>query len=419
MERSQYVKRVLILVPSLGLGGAERSASQLYNYLDKTYEAYVCVFSCASEMENSSNQMRILNLNTTYSKNIIGKIIILIKRFFRLYKIIEDLNINVVISFMTVSNFLNILIPVKHKKIISVRSYDLFRKRSFTGKEKTIRILEKLLYKHADGIIAVSQSLKKAIIEQYKLLPKKVIVIYNSCDRNDIIKKSRISVDSRYNSLADYPTIATIGRLEEAKGYDHLIRIFSHIKKSISDAKLIIVGDGSLQHDLYNTAIKNDLKVCLEGTTPLDNMSHFDLIMTGKQTNPFPYIANAKAFVLTSIYEGFPNGLIEAMCLGLPIIATDCLSGPREIISPRMTLDSSPVMKPIECEYGVLMPVFDKTNNINTALSNSELAWAQWIIEFFNNPEKQQKFRNKSLIRCNFFQSNLMNLEWNQLIENI
>jgi glycosyltransferase involved in cell wall biosynthesis len=419
MERSQSMKRVLILIPSLGLGGAERSASQLYTYLAKTYKVYLCVFSCATEMENSNDQMQILNLNTPYSKNIIGKIIILIKRSFRLYKIIKDFQIDVVISFMTVSNFLNILIPINHKKIISIRSYDLFRKRSFTNKEKLIRILEKLLYKHADKIIVVSQVLKNAIIKQYNLLPKKVGVIYNSFDSKDIFKKSIVSIDSRYKNLTCYPIIATVGRLEEAKGYDHLIKIFSYIKKYVTTAKLIIVGNGSLQKKLYDTAKFNGLAVWLKNKNQLDSIDGFDVILTGEQSNPFPYIVNAIAFVLTSIYEGFPNVLTEAMCLGLPIIAADCLSGPREIIAPHMSLDSLPTLKPIECEYGILMPVFDKNNTINTILHNNELVWAQRIIELLNNSEEQKKFRNKSLIRCKFFQSSSINLEWNKLIDNI
>lgn len=112
--------------------------------------------------------------------------------------------------------------------------------------------------------------------------------------------------------------IVAMGRFEEEKGFDLLLQAFARVHCVHLDWTLTILGDGPLRSKLEALCEKSGLS----GSVSLP----------GNVRNPHTYLINADIFVLSSRFEGFPNAILDAMVCGLPVIATDCRSGPREIL---------------------------------------------------------------------------------------
>lgn len=137
------------------------------------------------------------------------------------------------------------------------------------------------------------------------------------------------------------PILITAGRLVEAKGHEYLIRSFSKVRKN-KVCKLVVLGQGPLEGRLKS--LVKDLHL------------NEEVLFPGFQKNPYAYFSESEIFVLSSLHEGFGKVLVEAMACGLPIISTDCRSGPREILAPRTNFLTE--AKDIEiAEYGRLTPV--------------------------------------------------------------
>ena len=103
---------------------------------------------------------------------------------------------------------------------------------------------------------------------------------------------------------------------------------------------------------------------------------------TGVKRNPYPYLKKGSLYVLTSYYEGFPNALVEAMAIGLPIIATDCMTGPREIL---------------EDKYGILISNMSPELNLEEAvIAEEEKELSERIIDLLENPKKMKHYQEMS-----------------------
>jgi glycosyltransferase involved in cell wall biosynthesis len=150
------------------------------------------------------------------------------------------------------------------------------------------------------------------LIEHYGFNKNKIAVINNPVDRR-IENYNHVgrSLDS-----VSRDTILFVGRLDKQKGLHYLLKSFS--KLDTSDVILKLVGKGPL---------KEELMVLAERLNILDRV-YFE----GFQSDIIPYYLSSKITVLSSVYEGFPNALIESITLGTPVVAFDCQSGPSEII---------------------------------------------------------------------------------------
>ena len=169
-----------------------------------------------------------------------------------------------------------------------------------------VRKLRDFLYGFADGVVLQTKWNQDYFKGNVK---KKSIVIYNP-----------IMMQNHYGEAIDFAKenlIVTVGRLEKQKNQELLISAFSVFHKVHPEYKLEILGEGSY---------RPELEKCITEVGMQD-----DIMLPGNVTNVFDRIKGAKAFVLTSHYEGMPNALMEAMCLGLPIISTN-IAGVTELI---------------------------------------------------------------------------------------
>ena len=180
-----------------------------------------------------------------------------------------------------------------------------------------IPIVDRLLYRVADGIIAVSDGVRLDSEKFLGIERGKCQTIYNPIDTTRILRAGEEPLDHPWFNSDAPPMILTAGRLEKQKDLLNLIEAFVQVRKQ-TDAHLMILGEGS------------ERKV-LEARVRECGLDQF-VLMPGFAKNPYPYFRRAAVFALSSEWEGLPTVLIEALSFGLPIVATDCPSGPSEIL---------------------------------------------------------------------------------------
>jgi glycosyltransferase involved in cell wall biosynthesis len=181
---------------------------------------------------------------------------------------------------------------------------------------KRHHVLIRIFYPFLNSIIAVSNGVKHNLVTKYRFLKaEKIVTIPNIIDiqfGNYSSKESKITTDT------SVPIILSVGRLDKSKGYDVLIRSHHLLITEKVFHKLIILGEGVERQNLE--AMIRELG--LEGSVMLPGF-HSDL---------YPWLKQATAFVLSSRFEGFGRVIVEAMALGIPVVATDCPYGPSEIL---------------------------------------------------------------------------------------
>ncbi len=172
-------------------------------------------------------------------------------------------------------------------------------------------------YIKCDGIICVSEGVKEDFCSLTGIQADKVTTIYNPIVTEDIGILANEEVEHPWFNEDQPPVIISVGRLEEPKNFQFLIETFEIVRQR-KNCRLVIVGEG------------NDRSI-LESRIFLS--PHFsDIQLLGNQINPYKYVRRAKVFVLSSLWEGLPTVVVEAMALGTPVVSTDCPSGPREIL---------------------------------------------------------------------------------------
>ena len=182
-------------------------------------------------------------------------------------------------------------------------------------KDRIMRSLIARFYPQADQVFPSSEGVKEGLT-RFGVDREQMQVVYNPVSLSEIDEAASASPpDANTDSL---PTIITVGRLAYQKDHATLLRAFA-IARSRIDARLVLVGQGPLHDEL--TALASELGISDR------------VIFAGWQQNPFAWMANADLFVLSSRFEGFGNVVIEAMACGLPVVSTDCPSGPSEILA--------------------------------------------------------------------------------------
>jgi glycosyltransferase involved in cell wall biosynthesis len=173
------------------------------------------------------------------------------------------------------------------------------------------------LYPRIDRIVAVSEGVAEDTAAIARLPPERIGVIRNPVITSELPVLAEESCGHRWLQPGQPPVIVGAGRFQRQKDFPTLIRAFARVRAERL-CRLIILGEGGDQAKLER------LIAALELTAYID--------LPGFQSNPYPFLARADLFVLSSAWEGSPNVLTEAMALGTPVVSTDCPSGPRELL---------------------------------------------------------------------------------------
>jgi glycosyltransferase involved in cell wall biosynthesis len=204
--------------------------------------------------------------------------------------------------------------------------------------------LVKRFYPWADGIVAVSKGVADDLAKLTGLPCERIRVIYNPVVTSELRSKAESAFDHPWFAPGQPPVVLAAGRLTAQKDFPTLIRAFSRVYKT-RPVRLLILGEGEERPTLLALAKENDLE--------------HDMGLPGFVENPYAFMARAAVFALSSLWEALPTVLVEAMYCGAPVVATDCPSGPREILA--------------DGRYGRLVPVGDVdalASAIDTTLSS-------------------------------------------------
>ncbi len=292
--------KIAFVLQSLRKGGAERVVSILSKEFEKMgHEVIIILFR---DIKNYDYGGRIVALNSPPSSFKVVKLYRFARRVQCLRRVFEREKPDKIFSFVESSNFVTVLSG--YDAIVSVRNNPL-RKHASWQKE-----MIKLLYNrdNVKKVVAVSKEIEDILKDKFNL--KRVTHIHNPIviDENYQIKEDL----SKYS-----PFLLAVGRLHPQKNFYMLINAFLDSLSSM-EMKLLIVGEGKERESLLDLIEKRDAK---------DRV-----FLMGNRDNIKDFYAQAEMFVLSSRYEGFPNVLAEALSFSIPSIATDCPTGPKEII---------------------------------------------------------------------------------------
>lgn len=394
------MKRVLILTTSIGGGGAERNAALLSRFLNA--KVFLAVYETKSHSYPHGGQL--INLKIKPNRGVYKKIKSLFAQRRKLINLKRELNIDAVISFLDPPNFLNLVAKNNRKSIVTIRNFKTLKDVEISTRIERIQnwLLTKL-YNKADKVVVLTQEMKEDMILNYNVNQERLKVIPNGTDIDAIQAAMVESIPDFMNSLFGNKVLVTVGKLLPQKGHVSLIRIFHGIKEKLLKSKLIIIGQGQLETALIKLASSLGLR-CY--TPEMINkgipVADYDVFFLGFQSNPFKYIARSSVFILPSLFEGFPNVIIEAMACKCPIVSSDCKSGPREIIAPGKN-NGEIISYPYFAPYGVLMPVLTKVESECVGLTKNEQLWVEALVSMLTDNAVLQKLSKASNCRSEVY----------------
>ncbi len=396
--------KLYFLINSLAGGGAEKVAIRLSEHLPMS--AFILLERDVKY--KTDKPIFFLSNHSTKTSPIIKTLSIPIYA----YKLSKFLKKNsLAVSFLERANFVNIIskLSKKHRAIISVH---MDQKTGHVGLRKLNKLLVRILYPKADLVIAVSQGVKQSLIN-LGIEEEKIKVIYNPYPIDEIRELAKEPLGS-YEEIFKHPVLITAGRLTKPKGQWYLLRVFKALKEKHKDLKLVILGEGELKDYLVKLSQELGLKTYVWDRDKLSES--FTVYLLGFQKNPFKFIARSKLFVFPSLWEGFPNALVEAMACGVCVVSSDCRSGPREILAPNTDFNYQ-TQKPEFAEYGVLMPVFEvKYKTANEPLEEREIMWVETIDKLLEDENLRKNYSEKTKQRAEDFRIEKIVQEWKEIL---
>lgn len=405
--------RIGLLIPSLEYGGAQRALLALaVGLLERGYSLRLLLIDDVRAIDLPGTEAQKLLLNRsirvlgggfswTRYLGTIGKIIGMAINVRRLKVVAKEDQLSIVISFLERANLLSLMALEGVPRIISVRKHmEMALAEKSWIKSSLIRIAYPLLVRQADAVVCNSSESAKSFARKFPQTRAPIVTILNSVSPTIVGAATEPIVDA--NELDGRPVVVAVGRLKPAKGFVPLLRAFSLVHARVSDAVLVIVGDGPEREKLERVA------------SALGIREHVRL--KGLQANPYPWLARGTLFVLPSRAEGFPNALLEAMALGVPVIAADCPSGPREILAPDTPSDSAATrLEP--ARYGILAPRMPPMDlSIDAELWPSEVALADGMVQLLCDKALRDRYRDAAKVGAARFGPSETVRRWGELI---
>lgn len=306
-------KRITFFLDALHGGGAEKAVVNLLKGLAQLDEFDLDLILSALEgpyLDQVPKEVRIVDLN---KGRVITSILPLVKylRKNRPWAFIGNMgHVNVVAAMAKELSGIETRLVLVEQNTLSGDKSDLFR-------AKLVPPVMKLLYPRADVVAGVSVGVARDVEQQLGLGKETVKVLNNPVVNEDLITKSQASLDHHWFTSDAPPVFLAVGRLNQQKDFPNLLNAFALVRKQ-KLARLIILGEGQDRQKLE---------------TMIDNLGiRDDVLLPGFIKNPYAYMSRASCFVLSSRQEGLPTVLIEAIACGCPVVATNCPSGPDEIL---------------------------------------------------------------------------------------
>ena len=315
------IEKVIIFIPAIEKGGVERNAIWVANELasKKIQVDVVFVRAAKGQCEKFADGVAKVQMPLKKSKLLNQRIndAIYIRKSFDKYLQTQNSDNTIVIAFQSASVAIDICRKNNVKIVCRLSNHPNAVRYEKSLLRKISEWLKPYTYKKADAVIANSKRLSMDFEEK---IGKTVITVYNPIDFDRIeqlkqgeIEKELVQEAKEYEGKL----LISIGRLAVQKDLETLIKGYASCKY-YRESMLWIIGEGNEREKLQKIIEQ------------LNMQEHIRLL--GYQENVYKYLKYADLFIQTSLYEGCPNALIEAIAAGVPAIATNCLSGPEEVL---------------------------------------------------------------------------------------
>lgn len=386
----------------LSRGGTEKSVCKLSVELSKKFNVIIATFlSSALFPATYLFSGTLICLNETGSESSISK---LIKRRKFVSAIKRDNDIDISISFLKSADLINAMTSSDtHKSILSVRT-DLDK--LIIGKKNRLLysyIFSKMNAVHVQNISNYNKLLCLIDASKVELIPNyfNIQTIRSQC----IEKLEFVNRQTHF-------IFGITGTLYRAKGQKHIFKIMSDLKKDdINNMILVLQGglDSYREYEQYASSLGLNVKVS-DHEEPID-LNEADIFVLGFSSNPYKMISSVDATILSSYYEGSPNALVESMICGIPAIAADCQTGPREIL---YGLDNK-----VEESRGYLLPVFAEESLAVKELSKQEEEWKQFLKQVLTKEIALNDRVSEATKYVQQYDVNVVISQWHNLIQNV
>ena len=402
-------KRIALVVNTLSGGGAERTVSNLSRGLCGRYDIDLIVND--REHLEYPYKGRLISLEMPADGERMGalyEIGLLLRRTSVLRHLKKKRRYAAVISFSGMSNLANVLSGKRYGKvIISVRNSVLKGMKGSRVRQFISSTILRWCCRTSDMTVSCSKGIADELENYYGLRNEKSAVIYNGLEIPMIRKKAAEKVpDLDGAEWKDRKLIVTAGRLTYQKGQWHLLRAVRKLADEGFPVHPLILGEGELEPVLRSEALR----------LGISNMVTF----AGFAENPYKYMARADVVVMSSLYEGFCNVILEALACGVPVISTDHETGAREILAPDTDYHVKVTDRVEAAAYGILVPVCkDDFSDKENEISGQESLMADAIREVLTEEELRQHYRKAALQRAGQLDISQICKKWEDLIEGI
>ena len=355
-------KKIAIITYSLCGGGAERTVANLLKYLDKDkYETHLVLMNSDIDYEIPENQIIHYIEKSDRFESEWRKLVKLPMLAYRFAKYCKANQIEMVFSVMNRPNMVTTMaraFGLKAQLLISERFYTpyFYNNDSMAGRFKTW--LLKKCYRKADCILPNSEGTRDALQNMFGINTEyKVIKNPTNIESIRTRRFEEVTDSIDFNKF----TFVDVAAFRDEKNHALLIDAVADIRNR--DFQLLLIGKGILQDAMKEKVASLNLQD--------------KILFLPFADNPFKYLHRSSCFISSSLTEGFPNILIESMICGLPVIAADCKTGPRELLAPDTDINKVIAAGEIEiAKYGVLCAINSKASLVaamNWALDNPEL----------------------------------------------
>ncbi|RXJ55395.1 glycosyltransferase [Candidatus Marinarcus aquaticus] len=295
--------KILFIVDTLAFGGAQKVLFEQMKYIKKQgYE--VALFSIKKNMYHNWFEEFLIYGAINEQQSIATNIFVVLEK---LKEVVP--HFDVIIGFIDLfTNYLAVMSGKMHNKTTLVSSRvvlsDHLQKIDYPSVNHEMITY---FYNQADGVIALSKNVKKDLIEKYAIDTKKIFQVYNPVNFKRVEQLSQ--KDCKHETFFNRRVILSIGRMTEQKNHLFVLELFSHIADEYEDVNLCILGDGPLRESL----LKKINKLSLENR----------VLLPGNVENIYPYLEKSELFLFPSLYEGLGNSILEALSVGVPIVASN------------------------------------------------------------------------------------------------
>ncbi len=378
-------KRVAIFVYSLGGGGAEKAALELIQGLKEEFDISILLFSPVVKYTLPSGLNYEVLDKFDFHDNPIKKILKLPFLAYKYAKFCKQNHIDISLSILSRPNIISLLSKFfgNRAKIVLSEHSTLSHYYGSSLSESLMKKLISSIYKLADKIICVSKGSREDLIKNFCVPSEKAVVINNPID---IQKIQAMSLEKLYEKSSGEFSFLTCGRLIKSKNCSMLIEAFA--KANIPNSRLLILGEGEERGSLE--LLSSELGVAQK------------IDFVGFSDNPYAYMSRSDLFVFTSNLEALPTVLIEALSCALPVLSTDCPSGPEEILCG----------EDIGFENGIKMAKY----GILTQMNDTD-SFAKAMRLMYNDQKLRESYAASALVRASEFAKDAMNKKYRETLD--